>query len=124
MPRIIETTIFTEELKDLYDGHHSTPGGYRELQNALLEGAAKGDVIKGTGGLRKMRWGTRTSGKSQGLRVIYYRYRHDDCDVIYLVYVYRKSKQTDLTEEQKSILKSVVARLKESIEREPTSNQP
>jgi hypothetical protein len=47
---------------------------YRKLQQELLVRPTAGDVIKGTGGLRKLRFGSskRGKGKRGGIRVIYY----------------------------------------------------
>ena len=48
--------------------------GFRSLQTLLLKNPEAGDVIEGTGGLRKLRYGDtrRGKGKRGGLRVIYY----------------------------------------------------
>lgn len=47
---------------------------FRELQDAMMSDPTDGDVIKGTGGLRKLRWTDkrRNKGKRGGLRVIFY----------------------------------------------------
>ncbi len=45
---------------------------YRELQNLLLDNPALCSIIKDGGGIRKMRFGLAGSGKSGGVRVIYY----------------------------------------------------
>ncbi len=44
---------------------------YRQLQNFLLDNPLSGDVIIGTGGLRKLRWRLKDKGKQGGVRVIY-----------------------------------------------------
>jgi mRNA-degrading endonuclease RelE of RelBE toxin-antitoxin system len=51
-----------------------TDEAFRGLQNAMLKDPEAGDVIAGTGGLRKVRHGdaTRGKGKRGGLRIIYY----------------------------------------------------
>ena len=43
---------------------------YRQLQIALILRPEQGPVIKGSGGLRKVRWATSGGGKRGGLRVI------------------------------------------------------
>jgi mRNA-degrading endonuclease RelE of RelBE toxin-antitoxin system len=43
-----------------------------KLQAHLIEYPDDGDVIKGTGGIRKIRWGAKGKGKSGGVRIIYY----------------------------------------------------
>ena len=67
-----------------------------------------GNVIKGTGGLRKVRWKLGGSGKSGGVRVIYYWMTEEK--QIYMLFVYQKSKQEDLTPEQINNLKTIVVR--------------
>ena len=66
---IIETSIFIRGLKSTL-----TAESYRELQNALLINPKLGKIIPGSGGLRKVRWGTYGKGKRGGSRVIYYWY--------------------------------------------------
>ncbi len=65
--KIIETSIFTKHIKDLLSDEE-----YRLLQNALIKNPAIGKVIRGTGGLRKVRWTIKGKGKSGGTRTIYY----------------------------------------------------
>lgn len=79
---------------------------YRSLQEALITRPESGDLIKGSSGLRKIRWKLEGQGKRGGVRVIYYWVTADD--QIRMLYVYRKSKQTDLTPEQITALKSIV----------------
>jgi mRNA-degrading endonuclease RelE of RelBE toxin-antitoxin system len=42
------------------------------LQEYLIENPEAGDIVPGSGGVRKMRWGTAGRGKRGGLRVVYY----------------------------------------------------
>jgi len=63
----IETSIFTKELVKLLPDDE-----YRMLQHNLLIRPTAGSLIKGTGGLRKIRWKSYGKGKSGGLRIIYY----------------------------------------------------
>ena len=79
---------------------------YRELQEALVEQPDLGDLIQGTGGLRKVRWKLPPKGKSGGVRVIYYWWSSKD--QILMLLVYPKSEQDDLTQQQKSILADLV----------------
>ena len=66
---IIETKIFTQKICEIL-----TDTQYQDLQNYLVENPNSGDVIKGSGGLRKLRWKLQGIGKSGGLRNIYYHY--------------------------------------------------
>jgi len=65
-----------------------------------------GDLIRGTGGLRKIRWEAAGRGKRGGVRVIYYWARKDD--VILLLLIYGKAQQDDLTSEQRAVLKKSI----------------
>ncbi|MCK5834031.1 hypothetical protein KAH81_10240 [bacterium] len=98
---IKETTIFTELIVDLMDDNE-----YSKLQSILVINPKAGPVIKGTGGLRKLRWGYQNKGKRSGLRIIYYSIGAED--QIYMLLIYKKSEQTDLTAEEKKFLKRLV----------------
>ena len=79
---------------------------YRLLREALLRRPAHGDLIKDTGGVRKLRWGTDGRGKRGSVRVIYYW--HAAKEMFLMLYVYRKSEQKDLTAKQREVLAKVV----------------
>jgi mRNA-degrading endonuclease RelE of RelBE toxin-antitoxin system len=79
---------------------------FRLLQLSLLSNPQAGDVIRGTGGLRKLRWATTGRGKRGGIRIIYYR--AVERDMIFLLFMYPKNEQEDLTPEQKRMLREIV----------------
>ncbi|MFQ5708500.1 MAG: type II toxin-antitoxin system RelE/ParE family toxin [bacterium] len=101
---IIETPIFTEDI-DKFLG----PNEYRALQLELIETPTKGKLIKGTGGARKLRFAIPGKGKSGGIRIIYY---YQVNERIYLLLVYKKAKQADLTPKQRKTIKSLIERIK------------
>ena len=86
-------------------------------RHALIDYIARhpeaGSLIMGTGGLRKLRWAAKGSGKRGGLRLIYYFYNRDW--PIFLFTIYRKSKQADLTPAQRLALRRILDRLKTEI---------
>ena len=63
---IIETSVFTRQLLSLL-----TDDEYRKLQVVLANRPNSGALIKGSGGLRKIRWAIEGKGKQGGVRVIY-----------------------------------------------------
>jgi len=65
-----------------------------------------GDVIVGTGGVRKLRWALPGRGKSGGARVIYYF--HNDSIPLYALDIYAKNKKENLTASEKDMAKKVV----------------
>lgn len=90
---------------------HWTDNDLRALQNHLLDNPSAGDVIRGSSGLRKLRWSASGRGKRGGARVIYYHYAANEC--IYLIYGYTKSEQEDLSPEQTRLLAKL---MKDSID--------
>lgn len=83
---------------------------YRELQNFLIQQPHAGDVIQGTGGLRKLRWKLSNKGKRGGIRIIYLFLNNKDH--IHFLTLYSKNEATDLTSDQKKILKQIVEEIK------------
>jgi len=79
---------------------------YRLLQLRLVAEPDAGDLFRGTGGLRKIRWEAEGRGKRSGVRVIYYWARKHD--VILLLLIYGKAQQDDLTPEQRAVLKKLI----------------
>jgi mRNA-degrading endonuclease RelE of RelBE toxin-antitoxin system len=81
---------------------------YRALQNELMSNPEAGDVIRGTGGLRKLRQADaqRGKGKRGGLRVIYYWWLGGD--QFWLFTVYDKDDADDLSPDQCKVLKQLL----------------
>jgi mRNA-degrading endonuclease RelE of RelBE toxin-antitoxin system len=99
--RFVETSVFTGRITDVLSDDN-----YRLVQEALLRRPAQGDLIEGTGGVRKLRWSEEGRGKRGGLRLVYYW--HVEREIILMLFLYRKSEQKDLTAEQKRILAKAV----------------
>lgn len=100
----IETPTFSRMVTALLSDDE-----YRELQTALVEDPERGDLIKGGGGIRKLRQAVQGRGKSGGVRVIYYwaKAHHQ----IYMLVVYPKSKKDDLSDKETAILRDLVKEL-------------
>jgi len=86
----IEAGLFTR-LRGQYLGDED----YRGLQNHLMARPDAGAVIRGGGGVRKVRWAAGGKGKSGGLRVIYYWLTADD-QIVFLT-LYRKNEKENLS---------------------------
>jgi mRNA-degrading endonuclease RelE of RelBE toxin-antitoxin system len=97
----IETPVFTELVEKQLDRE-----AYRALQLTLLLRPEQGAVIRGSGGLRKIRWGVDGRGKRGGVRVIYFWEKAKVA--CYMLFLYRKNQQGDLTAVQVRTLARVV----------------
>lgn len=99
----VELPAFERYRRDYLDDE-----GLRALQNALLTEPRKGDVIEGTGGLRKLRHTDtrRNKGKRGGLRVIYYWWQAgNQC---WLFTLYNKDEASDLSAAERATLKTML----------------
>ncbi len=103
----IETNEFHRGWKRLGLGEEDL----RELQAYLLEHPITGDMIKGTGGVRKLRWARPGRGKSGGVRTIYIDFA--DRETIWLITVLGKNERADLSAEERKEIRRFVKRIKE-----------
>lgn len=98
--QFIESPVYSEQIDDLL-----SPEDHRQLQLHLLERPDRGDLIKGTGGLRKVRWAGSGRGKRGGIRVIYYLWHGDTA---FMLFAYPKNKQEDLSPAQAKQLRDLI----------------
>ena len=98
---IIETPVFTRQVQEWL-----TDEDYRLLQAVLINRPDLGSIIRGTGGLRKVRWNLPSKGKRGGARVIYYWAVSQD--QLLMLFMYPKSEREDLTPAQLKILRQIV----------------
>jgi hypothetical protein len=100
MLHFIESPVYSDQIDDLLslDEHNL-------LQLSLVESPEAGDLIRGSGGLRKLRWSVAGSGKRGGLRIIYYLFQRDTA---YMLFAYRKNQQEDLSSDQLKVLKRLI----------------
>ena len=99
--KIIETSVFTKRLNALLSNED-----YRLLQNEIILNPGKGKIIRGSGGLRKIRWSISGKGKSGGVRIIYYWVKTKE--IILMLLIYSKNEQDNLSIAQMKTLKSLV----------------
>lgn len=99
----VELPAFERYRSDYLDDEN-----FRNLQHSLMKNPEAGDVIEGTGGLRKVRHADprRGKGKRGGLRVIYYWW--DGKNQFWLFTLYDKDEIDDLSPKQKTALKSML----------------
>ncbi len=100
----IETPTFTRLVTTLLADDE-----YRGLQNDLLSNPARGALIKGGGGIRKLRFAMVGRGKSGGVRVIYYWVPAQN--QIYMLLIYPNSRKDDLSDRETAVLREHVKEL-------------
>ena len=80
-----------------------------ELIQYLAIHPKAGDVIQGTGGLRKLRWAAKGKGKRGGSRVIYYF--HNESIPLFLITIFGKNEKIDLAPQEKKALSASLKQL-------------
>lgn len=99
--RFVETPVFTNSVTSVLNDEL-----YRSMQLALVLRPEQGSLIRGSGGLRKMRWPFPGRGKRGSARVIYYWDKQTE--TFFMLFAYTKQEQGDLTPEQVKILGRLV----------------
>jgi hypothetical protein len=99
--RFLETLVFTRTIVAQIEDET-----YRSMQLALILQPQLGVLIRGSGGLRKLRWSSKGSGKRGGIRVIYYW--DGASETFYMLFAYAKNEQEDLTAQQLRVLRRLV----------------
>lgn len=84
------------------------------LENELVNNPKIGPIIKGTGGVRKMRFAFEGRGKSGSMRVIYVDF--EIYEKLYLVDVFQKSEQENLSDDERNNMKKIVRLIELSLE--------
>lgn len=108
---VIATNQFKREVKKIL-----TAKDIDEIASHLQINPEAGDIVQGTGGVRKLRWVNpkNNKGKSGGLRILYY-YNGDI--LILLLSAYSKSDSENVSEAERNRLKEIVPVLtKEAME--------
>jgi mRNA-degrading endonuclease RelE of RelBE toxin-antitoxin system len=102
---VIATARYEKEAKRLLSEEERDA-----MQEAIAADPEAHPVVPATGGVRKARWGRQGKGKSGGVRVIYY-YLVSDTEV-YMLSVYSKNEQSDMTTADRKAAKKFVEALK------------
>ncbi len=78
----------------------------RDVIDYLAAHPKAGDLMEGTGGVRKLRWGRGSQGKSGGVRVIYYF--HSEAMPLYLLTLFAKNERANISKAERNELAGLV----------------
>lgn len=103
----VETSSFQRYIEDLDDR-----SVFIEIQSILLENPSSGDIIPGTGGVRKLRVrdSSRGKGKRGGFRVLYLDL--PEKRKTYLLWIYGKNESEDISPDEKKAIRDLVLMIK------------
>jgi len=107
---IFSLSSFTKEIKSLVKKKKLLQEDFESFKKSLVENPKLGDLIPGLGGVRKARLKSVSKGKSGGFRVCYF----DDPDEekLYLMWIYSKNEQENLTSSEKKVLRELAEAFK------------
>jgi hypothetical protein len=102
---VAETPLFSRQARQVWDDAELAA-----FIDFIARNPEEGDLIPETGSVRKIRWARPGSGKRGGARVIYFYHSGDR--PLYLLMVYAKARQENLTAEEKKAVRKLAAILK------------
>jgi len=104
---VAETPIFISQAADLWSDAERF-----DFVDFIARNPEVGELIPGSGGVRKIRWTRRGMGKRSGVRIAYFY--HDPGMPLYLLMIYAKARHDDLSPDAKRTVQRLVARLKQA----------
>lgn len=103
---VVEVEPFSTKARQVWDEEEKL-----EFIGFVAHNPDAGDVMPGTGGVRKIRWARRGVGKRGGVRVVYYY--HNESMPLFLLSLYSKSEKSDLRPKEKKAIRGLLEGLRE-----------
>ncbi|MGN0608526.1 MAG: type II toxin-antitoxin system RelE/ParE family toxin [Oscillospiraceae bacterium] len=116
MRQLTRLFIMLPEFEKQWNRMGLTDDDLKRLQFELLENPQKGDVIQGTGGLRKIRFAFENRGKSGSSRVVYVDFAV--YEKVFLITAYPKNEKDNLTNAERNNIKKMIEALEKSLKGE------
>jgi hypothetical protein len=114
--QLIQTKDFEDTIEKLIAKRTLKKEDFENFKRSLVENPEQGDMISGTGGIRKVRLKSASKGKSGGFRVCYLYI--ENRLILFLLFIYAKNEQENLSQSEKAELKQLVDSIKRSIKNE------
>lgn len=106
MQTIVELPEFVKRASGLLKDEEKT-----SIINYLSLHPQAGDIMQGTGGIRKLRWSAQGKGKSGGIRVVYYY--HNGSVPLFLLTVFGKGEKANISKSERNELSKLTSLLLE-----------
>jgi hypothetical protein len=103
----------TKEFDKNWKAMNLTDDDLKSLQEELILNPTKGDLMKGTGGLRKLRIAFEGKGKSGSGRVCYVDFAV--YDKIFLITAYSKNEKENLSKNERNVIAKMIEQLEKSL---------
>ena len=100
------TFISTNTFLKCWDSLGLNDDDLLELENYIMKNPQAGDIIVGTGGLKKLRWALPNTGKRDGIRVLTVDFVF--YETVILLNCYGKSEQDNISDNEKAIYKNII----------------
>lgn len=108
-----QTFVMTKEFDKNWKAMNLTDDDLKSLQEELILNPTKGDLMKGTGGLRKLRIAFEGKGKSGSGRVCYVDFAV--YDKIFLITAYSKNEKENLSKNERNVIAKMIEQLEKSL---------
>ena len=114
----VESRVFSAEWRALEKSGEVSWSALAMLQNEIMATPQAGDVVQGTGGLRKIRLGQPSQGRGKrgGCRVLFLDLPH--VSSTHLLAVFGKREKADISPQERAILAAMVRQLKKETSHE------
>ena len=114
---IVETKKFSLTVDSFIKDRSLLAQDFEDFKVRLSTNPTEGDLVSGAGGIRKTRLKSAIKGKRGGFRICYYLI-DEQYDEVFLLLVYKKNEQEDLSVEEKKILRHIATLIREEINEE------
>ncbi len=103
---IVQTSYFDKKVREFLKDRKLKQEDFDIFKRKIAENPEIGDIIQGTGGVRKTRLKSASKGKRGGFRVCYY-FHDAETGKIYLLTIYPKNEKEDISQDEKKDLKQL-----------------
>ena len=110
------TFIQTPQFSRSWDNYINNDDELCKIEIDIMKNPKKYPVIKGTGGLRKMRWKLKNKGKRSGIRICYIDF--EDFHIVYLMLLYAKNEKEDLSDVEARKVKQYIEQVEKFLKKE------